>query len=117
MASDRCPWCNAVIATCPVLGRGYVPLWEPPRVEWTCGSGREANHAEPTQSSRCIAIIFEEVEGLRGEVQHITKQRDDLLWLLHFEFQTRHPVVVEPDWLVHAREAREAAEAAGGDDG
>jgi hypothetical protein len=97
-----------------MLGRGYVPIHDPPRVEWTCGSGVLSSDAEPTQSDKCIAIIFKEVEELRGEAQHITKQRDDLLWLLHAEFTVRHPVVTEPDWLTYAGTTREAADAAGG---
>ncbi len=113
MKYDKCPWCNAVVQTDPIYGRGYIARFDLPRIEWECGSGRLNDEAEPSQSGRCGKRIFKEVLGLRGEVQTITKQRDDLLWLLHDDFITQHPM--EPNWLVHARQSREAADTKGGE--
>ncbi len=106
---DKCPWCNASVQTDRMLGCGYVPRWDPPRVEWTCGSGCLSNDDEPMQSAKCIAIVFREVEELRGEIQRTMKQRDDLLWFLHAEFMKRHPIMIEPDWLTETENARKVA--------
>ncbi|KKM93803.1 hypothetical protein LCGC14_1204680 [marine sediment metagenome] len=117
MSTDRCPWCEAKIQTDRMMGRGCVPRWDPPRIEWTCGSGQLSKDVEPTQTDKCQAAIFREVEELRGEVCYIRKQRDDLLWFLTTDFKERNPIVIEPEWLTVAASLREAAEAAGGEDG
>ena len=113
MTTDRCPWCDAIVQCERMLGRGYIPMWDPPRIQWTCGSGRMSDDAEPVQSPKCIALIFREVEELRGEAQNVKRQRDDLLLLLDTTFKERHPVVIKPEWLTVAASLREAAEARG----
>lgn len=111
MPSDECPWCNSRIRTERAFGRGYIPTLEPPHVMWTCDSKQLGDDAKPVQSEKCKLSIQREVEELRGDVQRIKKERDDLLWLLDWEFKERNPVVVKPEWLVFAASLREAAKA------
>ena len=110
MPPDRGPWCDAKVYFVRAYGRGYARKWDLPRVEWNCGSEQMSDDVKPVQSPECVTRVFQEVEGLKGEVQNIKQQRDDLLLLLDTEFKERNPVVIKPEWLIVAASLRKIAE-------
>lgn len=107
MVPDKCPWCDCRVFCEREYGRGYVPVLDLPAIMWECRSKQMSDDVKPVRSQKCIQNVQKEVEELRGEVQRIQIQRDNLIWLLNHEFDERHPIVLRPDWLVVAASLRE----------